>query len=88
MTLDEVVAYFGSGYAVCNVLMLKQQNFTHWKKRGYIPEVHQFRLEKLTNGALKAELPVKEKQYKKRLIVCPHCKGSIDLNENQEYFKK
>lgn len=54
MTLDEVIAYFGSPWKACMVLNLRAQNATYWKEKGYIPPLQQYRLEKITNGALLA----------------------------------
>lgn len=56
MTLDEVREYFGSDQKACQALNLNRQNFTLWRRRGYIPLVKQFEIEELTTGVLKASL--------------------------------
>jgi len=56
MTLQEVIKVFGSGYNLSKCLGIRAQNFTRWKKQGYIPEKQQWRIEKLTNGQLKADI--------------------------------
>jgi hypothetical protein len=55
MTLDEALKFFGSGYKICMALDLKSQNYTRWKKQGYIPLAQQSRIQSLTEGALKAD---------------------------------
>ena len=55
MTIEEAVMTFGSGRRVCLALGISDRNYTKWKNRGWIPHVQQLRLEKLTNGALKAD---------------------------------
>lgn len=52
MSIDEVQNYFGSLYAACKLLELKQPNITKWRKQGYIPLVQQYRIAELTEGEL------------------------------------
>lgn len=55
MTLEEAIEYFGTKYRMTKCLKLSFQNATHWQSRGYIPMIHQIRLEELTDGVLKAD---------------------------------
>ena len=52
MTLTEVEARFGTLTAACKALNISPQNFTKWKRIGYIPWKQQFRLAMLTEGEL------------------------------------
>lgn len=52
MTIEEAIKYFGNLNRVCKALNIAPQNMTKWKKGGYIPMLQQYRLAKLTNGAL------------------------------------
>lgn len=54
MTIEESLNKYGTGYSLCKALGVSNQNFTRWKKQGWIPQSQQLRLEKLTNGELKA----------------------------------
>ena len=55
MRIDEALKIYGSGYNLCKILGISSQNFTRWRRQGFIPEVHQLKIEKLTNGELKAD---------------------------------
>ena len=55
MTLEEALEEFRSGRQLCLALDVSVQNFTRWKKQGWIPQTQQLRLEKITNGKLKAD---------------------------------
>jgi hypothetical protein len=54
MTLDDVLKYYGTGYKMSKMTNLSASNIIHWKKLGYIPIVTQMRIEKLSQGDLKA----------------------------------
>ena len=56
MTLKEVKDYYKSSYAFQIQTGMKHGNWYNWNKKGYIPLLSQLRLEKLTNGELKANL--------------------------------
>lgn len=56
MSLTQVLEYFGSGAEVCRALNLHRTTFHIWKKRGYIPRLQQYRIERLTEGKLKMEI--------------------------------
>lgn len=56
MTLDDIVQHFGSFYRMTKEINISTQSTVMWKKKGYIPIVTQIRIEKLTHGALKANL--------------------------------
>lgn len=55
MSLEEALGYFGSGRQLCLALGVSVQNYTRWKKQGWIPQSQQLRLEKITDGKLKAD---------------------------------
>jgi hypothetical protein len=55
MTLEEIIKKFGSGHNACLVLRISYINFSNWKKKGCIPEFQQLRIEKMTEGMLKAD---------------------------------
>ncbi|GKS62491.1 hypothetical protein YTPLAS21_19490 [Candidatus Nitrosocosmicus sp.] len=54
MTLEQVIIEFGSGARLCKLLKIHRQNFTYWKKIGYIPIMAQYRIQDLSEGKLKA----------------------------------
>lgn len=55
MTVDDVLNYFGSGYAMHKEIGLSPSNIKNWLSYGYIPLQTQFKLERLTNGGLKVD---------------------------------
>ena len=55
MTLDEIKQYFGTGYQFEKRTGWAHTNYTYWKRKGYIPMLTQSKLERLTNGDLKAD---------------------------------
>lgn len=56
MTIDEVEAYYGSGWKMERKHKLSHMNIRNWKRLGYVPITTQLKIERLTNGALKASL--------------------------------
>ena len=56
MTIDEVLNHYKSEYKICQLLGISRQNFTYWKKKGYITYMQQVAIERLSNGKLKANL--------------------------------
>jgi hypothetical protein len=56
MTLEEVIAFFGSSYALKKKTGMAHHNYYQWRKKGFIPIKTQLRLEKLSEGKLKANL--------------------------------
>jgi len=55
MNIDELIEEFGSGRKACLALGISDRNFSNWKKRGWIPHAQQLRIEKITDGRLKAD---------------------------------
>lgn len=55
MTIEEAVEEFGSGRKICLALGISDRNYTKWRMRGWIPQAQQLRIEKLTNGKLRAD---------------------------------
>lgn len=53
MTLDEVYNHFGSWYQVIKQCRFSEGTPRLWKRKGYIPEYSQLRLEHFTAGVLK-----------------------------------
>lgn len=62
MTIDEVIKHFDNLNKACLALGIAPQNMTRWKKQGYVPWKHQFRLAEITEGEL---LPDKTDPMKK-----------------------
>lgn len=58
MTIEEVLAFYGSGYKVMQALGIRRQNWTEWVKKNSIPPGKQIMLQTLTKGKLKARLEV------------------------------
>lgn len=52
MTKDEAINYYGSQVALAAALKINQSNISDWPA---IPDLRQIQLERLTNGALKAD---------------------------------
>lgn len=55
MKIDELATEFGSGRKACLALGISDRNFSNWKKRGWIPQSQQLRIEKITSGKLIAD---------------------------------
>lgn len=53
MTKDEAIRYFGGVPALARALGIRRQAIYQWES---VPEKQQLRLEKITGGALVAEL--------------------------------
>lgn len=60
MTVDEVKEYFGSKRQACIAAGINRQAFTVWQANKRIPLYRQLILEKVSNGALKADITVSE----------------------------
>jgi hypothetical protein len=57
MTLEEVKKMYGTSYRFSVETGMSHANWLHWaRKDGFIPISTQIRLEKITNGLLKARL--------------------------------
>ena len=56
MLLEEVIHYYGSTYKFYKLTGGSTSRFADWRKLGYIPIKVQIKLEKLTKGALKANI--------------------------------
>ena len=55
MTLDDVKKYFGTSYNFEKQTYMSHTNFNNWEQRGFIPLFTQRRIERITEGKLKAE---------------------------------
>ena len=56
MTIDDVLKYYKTSYGLQKITKMSHANINNWKVRGYIPIATQMKLERLSNGALKADL--------------------------------
>lgn len=56
MLLEDVKKYFGTSYRFHQVTGMHHGCFNNWDARGYVPILTQMKLEKITNGELKADL--------------------------------
>ena len=54
MTIEQVIEYYGSGYKFNKATGISYNTLRNWRSYGFIPIASQIRLEKMTNGALKA----------------------------------
>lgn len=61
MLKEEVIKHFGKAKSVCEVLNLSSGSVSQWGK--VIPETQAFRLERLTNGALKYDPSLYESKH-------------------------
>lgn len=55
MTVEEALKYYGTAYKLTKELKVSRQCYTNWKNMNHIPPLHQYRLEKMTDGVLKAD---------------------------------
>lgn len=55
MDFNDLKQHFGSIAKAAERLGVHRQAVYEWKKRGVIPEGQQYKIEVLTNGALKAD---------------------------------
>ncbi len=55
MTLEDVMAYYGSGYKFSMITGMSHTNFLNWRKKGKIPVTAQVKIEHLTSGKLQAD---------------------------------
>ena len=56
MTIDDVLRYYISAHRMERMHGLAHHNVKNWKWLGYIPITTQIKIERLTNGELKADL--------------------------------
>lgn len=56
MKIEDVLRFFGSGWKMTQKIGMATQNIKNWKKRGFIPISTQVKIEKLTQGKLRASL--------------------------------
>lgn len=54
MKINDFVAYYKTGVEFRRQTGMARVNWYEWQKKGYIPIESQCRLEKITNGELKA----------------------------------
>ena len=55
MTFKELQKHFLTGYNFYKKTGITAASYSNWKRSGVIPTFSQLRIEKATNGALKAE---------------------------------
>lgn len=56
MNLNQLKNHFVTWQNLMAKLGLSENAYIHWRKNGYVPYHQQLRIEKLTNGLLKADL--------------------------------
>lgn len=56
MTLDDIKKYFGTSYQFHKKTGMNHSNYLNWDIKGFVPIKTQLKLERLTRGALKADL--------------------------------
>lgn len=61
MTYDELIAYYGTQKKAADALGVEQPSVSDWRSKG-IPLPRQAQYELLTDGVLKADLPVPKKR--------------------------
>jgi hypothetical protein len=55
MTPKDVKKYYKNGYQFHKETGMSHSTYMNWMKWGFVPEMSQLKLEKLTEGKLKAE---------------------------------
>lgn len=55
MTFKELEAYYKTGYRFSKETGMSATCYGTWKKKGFVPQLSQLRIERITNGKLKAE---------------------------------
>lgn len=56
MRISDVMEYFGSARSMARRIGISHSSMKNWRDRGYIPIETQVRIERLTEGQLKADL--------------------------------
>lgn len=55
MTPKDVYDYFGSAYRFNKITKIAANSLLNWMRWGFVPENAQYKVERLTNGALKTQ---------------------------------
>lgn len=55
MTPEEVKKYYGSAYNFRKQTGMSAMTLCYWLRWGYVPEASQYKIERLTDGVLKAD---------------------------------
>lgn len=56
MTVDDVRKYYVNGFRMSKKHGFSPRLLNEWRDKGYVPIVSQMRIERLTDGELKADL--------------------------------
>lgn len=56
MTIDDIKNYFGTGYRFSKMTGMSHSTWTNWMNKGCIPIESQVKVQKITQGKLKADL--------------------------------
>lgn len=56
MKIDDVITYYRNAYQFSKRTKMSINNIRNWKKMGHIPIASQVKIEKISNGVLKANL--------------------------------
>lgn len=86
MTPKEVKKYYRTTYNFSKLTGMSPASLLNWTNRGFVPELSQYKLEKLTKGELKAtvEKP-KERKLKKESI---HKLMDFWVNLESQFYSK
>lgn len=86
MTFDEFVQYYKTVPLASAALNTSIHTIYGWSKKNYIPYHRQLEIEKITNGALKAEFSIELSRYKRRQFTkdlsCPCCLRRLRSRES------
>lgn len=55
MTPEDLITYYGNSYKFSKITKMSSASFRNWMKWGYVPEASQYKIERLTKGALKTQ---------------------------------
>jgi|GEM_PF-657368 len=65
MTPQDVYEQYGSGYKFWKATGMSASSLHNWFEQGFVPEASQYKLERLTKGALKVDMESIDKMDKK-----------------------
>lgn len=58
MTFEELKAYYITGYKFHKETLMSASSWVNWKRLGFIPIESQIKIQKITNGKLRASLDI------------------------------
>lgn len=72
MKPEDVKNYYGSQYSFNKVTGMSGSTLGNWLKWGYVPEDAQYKLERITKGALKAETQENKEETVEEILLNAH----------------